>query len=366
MTHSDTIDGMPRKADDASLSISTGTIIRAVLVLIFFYFLYFIKDIVLVILSAIVIASAVEPGTRWFAQRRIGRLPAVLAIYIGAAAILVSVFYFFLIPLISESAGLLQDLPAYSQTLSTAQTGVNIGSAPASNFLGDISNGFSLPAIIDSVNRTLAGFSSGFIGTIDVVFGGVVSFVLIVVLSFYLAVQEDGVGKFLRIVTPIQHERYVIDLWKRSKIKIGLWMQGQLLLSVIVTVLVFLGLMLLGVRNALLLSVLTGIFELIPLFGSFLAAAPAILVGFIDGGVTMALLVTGLYVIINQFESQLIYPLVVKKVVGVPPIISILAIVIGGKLAGFIGILISVPIAAVFMEFINDLEKSKEREKITE
>src|SRR5690606_7750261 len=106
------------------------------------------------------------------------------------------------------------------------------------------------------------------------------------------------------------------------------------------------GLSLLGVRQALLLSFLTGMFELIPLFGAFLAAAPAIMFAFLDGGVSFALVVAGLFVIIQQFESQLIYPLVVKKVVGVPPIISILALVIGAKVAGFLGILLSVPLAA--------------------
>ncbi len=350
---------MPRNTSGTVLSISTGTIVRTVLVILFFYFLYFVRDVVLVVLSAIVIASAVEPGTRWFGQRNVSRVPAVLSIYIAAAALLVSIFYFFLIPLIGESASLLETLPNYSRSVAT-------GEASGEGFLNGFSDSFSLSAIIETVNKALVSFSSGFVGTIDVVFGGIVSFFLIVVLSFYLAVQEDGVGKFLRIVTPLKHEKYLIDLWSRSKEKIGLWMQGQLLLSVIVAVLVFLGLTLLGVKNALLLAVLAGIFELIPLFGSFLAAAPAILLAFADGGLSLALLVTGLFVIINQFEGQLIYPLVVKKVVGVPPIISILAIVIGGKLAGFLGILLSVPIAAVFMELVNDLEKSKLREKGTE
>jgi predicted PurR-regulated permease PerM len=205
----------------------------------------------------------------------------------------------------------------------------------------------------------LSKLSSGFFGTVNIVFGGLLSFLLIIVISFYLAVQEDGVGKFLKIVTPESYEDYVIDLWKRSKEKIGLWMQGQLLLAVIVGVLSFLGLTLIGLRNALVLSFVAALFEIIPLFGAFLSAVPAVLVAFIDGGVTQALLVSGVFLIIQQFESQLIYPLVVKKVVGVPPIISIIALVIGGKLAGFLGILLSVPLAAIVMEFLNDLEKRK-------
>lgn len=333
-------------------SISTGSIVRAVLVLIACYFLYFIRDILLIILSAIVIASAIEPGTVWFTKRKVPRVLATLIIYVCIAGLVVSTFYFLLLPLVQESATVLQTLPEYSRVLSASST---------PDVIQGISNSFSLPAIIDSVNTTLANLSSGFFGTVDVIFGGVASFFLIVVLSFYLGVQQDGVGQFLKIVLPVEYENYVIGLWQRSKVKIGLWMQGQLLLAVIVAVLTFLGLTLLGVRNALLLAFLAGMFEIIPLFGSFLAAAPAILVGFLDGGVTLALLVTGLFIIIQQFESQLLYPIVVKKVVGVPPIISILALIIGAKLAGFLGILLSVPIAAVFMELLSDIENRKAR-----
>jgi predicted PurR-regulated permease PerM len=111
--------------------------------------------------------------------------------------------------------------------------------------------------------------------------------------------------------------------------------------------------------NALLLAIIAGVFEIIPLFGPILAAIPAVAIALLDGGVTSALLVVGLYIIVQQFENQLIYPLVVRKIVGVPPIVSILALIVGGTLAGFIGLIISVPMAAVIMEFFNDLEKDK-------
>ena len=166
-------------------------------------------------------------------------------------------------------------------------------------------------------------------------FGGIFSFILILVLSFYLAVQEKGIENFLRLITPLKYERYVLDLWQRSQHKIGLWMQGQMLLGFIVGVLVFLGLNVLGVRHALFLAVLTALLEIIPLFGPKIAAVPAVLIGFLES-VPLGFMVLGLYVIIDQFESHLIYPLVVRKVVGISPIIVILALIIGGKLAGFL------------------------------
>jgi len=183
-----------------------------------------------------------------------------------------------------------------------------------------------------------------------------------VVLSFYLAVQEDGVGKFLRIVTPRTHEKYVIDLWKRTQIKIGLWMQGQLVLALVVGVLVYLGLLVLGIPNALFFAVIAAFLEMIPLFGPIIAASPAVVAAYVAGGASAGIIVTGLYLIIQQFENHLIYPLVVKKIVGVPPILVIISLLIGFKLAGFLGIILSVPLSAMLVEFLDDMHKKRESE----
>ena len=86
-----------------------------------------------------------------------------------------------------------------------------------------------------------------------------------------------------------------------------------------------------------------------------------------DKGIVLALVVTGMYVIVQQFENYLLYPAVVKKIVGISPIVVILALVIGAKLAGFLGAILAVPIASALMEWVNDVEKGKlEARKISE
>jgi predicted PurR-regulated permease PerM len=172
-------------------------------------------------------------------------------------------------------------------------------------------------------------------------------------------VQEDGISKFLKVVTPPRHEKYIVDLWRRAQLKIGRWMQGQLLLALLVGILVYLGLTILGVKNALFLAFLAALFETIPLFGPILSAIPAVLSSYADGGVGSTLLVAGLYIIIHQFENHLIYPLVVKKIVGVPPILVILALLVGWELAGFLGLILSVPVATTLMEYFDDLQTRK-------
>jgi predicted PurR-regulated permease PerM len=113
------------------------------------------------------------------------------------------------------------------------------------------------------------------------------------------------------------------------------------------------------VKHALLLAVIAALFEIIPVFGPILAAVPAILIGFVDGGFTVGVLVIALYVIFQQFENHLIYPLVVTRVVGVPPLLVILALIIGAELAGFVGIILSVPVAAAIQELAKDIESGR-------
>ena len=90
-----------------------------------------------------------------------------------------------------------------------------------------------------------------------------------------------------------------------------------------------------------------------------MSAIPALAIATTQGGASLALLTLGLYVIIHQFENHLIYPLVVKKVTGVSPIVSIIALVAGWELAGFLGLVIAVPFATVLMEFFDDVERNK-------
>ena len=336
------------------IEIGSSTIIRTILFLLLFAFLYFIRDLVIVIIAAVVIASAIEPATRWFVRHKVPRIPAVILIYLVILTIIAFVFYFFIPTLLSDIFDLLSQAPEYIESL---QIGRILESTPF--FDESVNDSLTAGQLVEGLQGRILGVSSGFFSFISAIFGGVVSFVLIATISFYLAVKKDGIVGFLRIVTPYEHEEYVIDLWRRSQQKIGRWLQGRIILMIIVGILTYLGLTILGVENALFLAILSALFEIIPLFGPILSAVPAISFGLVEGGLTLGLMVAGLYLIVQQFENNLIHPLVVIKVVGVPPLVVIIALIIGGQLAGFLGVILAVPIAAVIMEYTGDIEKRK-------
>jgi len=343
-----------------TVSLSAMSVFRAALVLIFLYLLFVLRDLVLVVLTAIVIASAIEPATKWMIRKRVPRLLGVIIIYVLVAVAISGIFYFAVPPLLAETSEFLSTVPEYISSLDLAESfgGLQSFNAEGSQQVVEgIRQGLTARDFVSGLSNFITGIPGGVFSTVSAVFGGVLSFALIIVISFYLAVQVDGISDLLRIVTPLKHQKYAIDLWRRSQRKIGLWMQGQLLLMLIIGVLVFLSLTILGVRHAFLFAILAAVFELIPLFGPILASIPAIAIGFIDGGLTLALIIAGIYIIIQQFENHLIYPLVVNKVVGVPVLLVILALIVGAQLAGFLGLILAVPLATVLMEFTNDIRK---------
>ncbi|HWB33965.1 MAG TPA: AI-2E family transporter [Candidatus Paceibacterota bacterium] len=338
-----------------NVTISLSSIVMALLAIAIAWLLYYLRDLVLIVVTAVVIASAMEPGVHAFVRRGVPRLLGVVTIYVIVAAIFFSILFFFIPPILSDTATFLTKLP---------DTLTNLNISDATHGLlpwGSVADTISSAQLLQNISQALADTTGGAFTTISAVFGGITSFILIVVFSFYFSVQETGVDDFLRVVTPISEQAYVLHLWKRSQEKIGKWMQGQIILALIVGVLLYLGLMILGVPYALLLALIAAVFELIPVFGQILAAIPAITLAFGGGGLTMALLVLGLFVLVQQFEAHLIYPVVVKKVVGVPPLMVILSLLIGFKLFGFLGVLLSVPLAAAIQEFVSDVDREKTR-----
>lgn len=336
--------------NNTSITITTGTIFRAIFIILLFVLVYVLRDLALILLTSVVLASSVEPATTWFAKYKVPRVVAVIIVYLLVFGILGGVLFLF-VPMFIEQVGQLAGmLNSYIDVFDNM-------SDPTGN-IAVLSDSFSLSQSIDALKASVSGISGNILELAATVFGGFFGFIMVVVLSFYMAVQDKGIEDFLRMVAPVKHEAYVLDLWKRAHKKIGKWMQGQLLLAALIGVLVYLGLTVLGIKYALVLALLAAVMEVIPIFGPTLSAIPAIALGFVDS-ISLGLFVLALYIIIQQFENHLIYPLVVRKVVGVPPIIVILALIIGGQLAGFMGILLSVPVAAVLLEFAEDMQKEK-------
>jgi predicted PurR-regulated permease PerM len=342
-----------------NVSITPGSVLTILLIAAGAYAFWILRGLALLVLTSIVIASAVEPGITFFRRFRVPRVLAVTIMYLLVFGSFFGIIYFFLPPILNDAQNLISTVPQYLNTLNipSALGGISLGSAAATTHQAQ--SLFS--TLLEFRSAFSADTSEGAFRLISTFFGGIFSLIIVVVLSFYFAIQETGVEDFLRLVSPAQHEKYIIDLWKRAQKKIGQWMQGQILLSLLVAITIYLGLLILRIPDALLIAVFTALAEIIPIFGSFIAGIPAVLIAYTTVGLAPALFVAGLFIVVNQFEGTLIHPLIVKKVVGVPPLLVLIAIIAGGDLAGFLGVVLAVPLAAILREALSDFEKRKNR-----
>lgn len=340
---------MPNK--DTQLNISTWAMVRFLAILGGILFIYVVREILVALIFAVIVASAVEPAIEWMKARKIPRILGVILIYLFSGLLLFLIIYF-LFPLVLEDfRGVFSLYPVLQKQILSGLERVEVFPF-FSLFRENFEGALKFPA------EYFEKLGGGIFNFTTAVFGGVFSFLLIVIFSFYLAAQERGIENFLRLVVPVQYEPYVVDLWERSQRKLGRWLRAQMLLGAIVGILIFFGLTFFGVRNALFFALLAAVFEIIPVVGPILAAVPAVATAFLLSPL-LGIFTVLLYVVVQQVESHVIVPVVMRKTVGLSPLIVVLALLMGAKIGGIFGILLSVPMAAVLAEFLNDWDKKK-------
>ncbi|MBY0376527.1 AI-2E family transporter [Patescibacteria group bacterium] len=351
------------KHESTSISITTGTMFRVVFVALGALLIWTLRDFFLIILTSIVIASFVESAIPHFKKIGIGRVFAVVICYVSTILFLAGMFYLFAPLLITEIYNFSTFLSSYVPDSALLNYLHNEAFSGAKDVVANLSGGFSLVNLLATSKAFISNLSGGFFLTLSSAFGSIFNVALIIIMSFYLSIEEKGIENFLRIILPIEHEDYAVSLWNRARIKIALWIKGQLVLGLIDAVLVYLVLSLIGVQYALLLAIIAGVMGLVP-YGTLISLVPAVSIAYLSGGISTSLIVAGAYLIIHQFELFLFTPLLIKNIVGLSPFVIILSAVAGFELSGVWGLVLGIPTAVFFMEFMNDIEKHKAKIRI--
>jgi len=341
-----------------SVSISNGTMIRACLLILGIFLIWVLRDLVLILLTSIVIASFVESSVPYFRRLGIGRVFGIVILYVTSFVILSTLFYLFVPLLITEIYNFSTFMAAYFPGVSFLNYFQNESFSGAKDIVSSLGGDFSVQSLMEVSKAFITHLSGGFVSALSFAFGSIMNLAFIVLISFYLAVQDKGIENFLRLIFPITYEDYAVDLWERSRRKIALWMKGQVVLGLVVAVLIYLVLSLLGIQYALLLAIIAGVMEMVP-YGILVALVPAVSFSYLSGGISSALTVSGVYLIVHQFEVFLFSPIIIKQIVGLSPIVIILAALIGFELGGAWGVLLAIPFAVIVMEFLSDIEKNK-------
>jgi predicted PurR-regulated permease PerM len=216
----------------------------------------------------------------------------------------------------------------------------------------------SLDDLIGELTKQLGGALGQLGGSVIPVVSGVasslLSVVIVVFLSLYLLAEprmyEEGAIKLF----PLWYRdrvRYIID---RIDFTLRLWLQGQLLLMMIVGILTWIGLTILGIEQAAALGVLAGLFSFVPNFGPIAALIPAMAVGFAQAPQSIGWIIVIIYGT-SFLQSQVIAPLVFKESINLPPVLVLIGQIFAAVFLGFLGIMLAVPIIAILMILVQEV-----------
>lgn len=340
-----------KKKKPIKIEITTTVIWKTIMILLLLWFLYLIKDILLLLFLAIVIVSAIQPFVNRMESRNIPRAVSTIAIYLLFLLAFGFIVYLF-VPLVTKELNqFAEDIPSYLQGASTLIENILLIAADY-NFEED------LQRLIDNATNNITDSLTGIFSNSIQFLGNFFKVIIVASLSFYMLVKKDGTKGFLQNTIPRRYQKYTIDLVQRIQNKIGRWLIGQVSLILIIFLLDYLALSLLDVPFALIIAILGGLLEIIPYIGPTIAIIPAALAALTISPLTAIFIIIA-YIAIQQIENHLLTPLIMRTAVGLNPVVIILVLLIGGKIAGVPGVILAVPFATAADIFISDLIDKK-------
>ncbi len=330
------------------INVSTGALVKILIAGLLLIVLYVIRDIVFMVLIAMILASALDPLVEWLYHRaKFPRGLSVILVYL-LLLLLLGLIIYFLTPAIAR------DFSQLSGRFDEFRDQISMRADAVSSLLDKLGLSSSLVTLGSSFNNLTKNFFQTTLGVVN----GLAQLIGVLVFTFYLISSESGMKNFIKSLVPFKHQAYVMNLTDKIEKKIGYWLLGQLILSSAIFIFTFLALLLLGVKYALALSLLAGFFEIIPYLGPILSAVPAILVAFVQSP-PLAVFVIIAYIVIQQAENYILVPKIMGKTVGANPLVILLAVLVGFKIMGIIGMLMAVPIVGALGVFLNDFRDGR-------
>jgi predicted PurR-regulated permease PerM len=309
----------------------------------------YITTAILIFIVASLIAYAIIPIVDLF-QRVMPRALAIVAVYVIVLGLLGLIIYFIIKTMVVQLSSLAQSIAVL------LQSGKNGQDSPLVRILKDVgissnqitSLGSQLSAQLTNFAGTLAG---GILPIISGVASTLVNMLLTVVISIYLLVDGSRAIGWLRHKTPISQRGNINSFFTSLQHVVGGYIRGQVTLCLVIGTIVGAGMAMLGLSSyAILLGVLSFVTEFIPVLGTIVCGAVAVLLALTQGWLT-AILVLAYFVLVHIFEGYILAPRLIGKAVGLHPVVSLLALTIGGELFGVWGAIFASPLAGLLQAF---------------
>ncbi len=319
------------------VEIAPRTIIFAVFFILGLYFLWIIQDLLFSLFIGFILMSALKPVVHSLEKRGIPRKLAAVVAYFSVIFVFITLFSIVLPPIALEGTALIKNLPT---------------------IIANLNPTLSAYLQLQTLTQYLPNVTTGAFAFLAGIFSNILFVVTTIFFGFYLIMEENIIKNFLKHIFNDKKTEQLIGLFDRAEARMSAWFWGQATLMVVVGCVTFIGLNLIGMRYALSLAVLAGLLEIVPSIGPILSAIPAVLIGFSISSIT-GVATLALYFIIHQFEGNLIVPIIMRRAVGLDPIATLVFLIVGGKIGGIIGILLSIPILLFLGTFLTELRRDK-------
>lgn len=319
------------------IEISWKTIVFTVVFLLMLKIFWIIRDLLFALFLAFIFTSALKPIVLVLERKKIPRFVSIIGLFIVMILLLSGFFTFVVPPLLQETFAFFKNLPLL---ITKTFPGLN-----------DYLN-------LESITAFLPDLTTNFVKVISGLFSNLIFVVSTIVFTFYFLSEEKIIKNLLDRFLEEKYAEQVVTVFHKVEQRMGAWLWGELILMIVIGLLSYIGLVLLKVKYAFALAIIAGLFEVAPIIGPTISAVPAFFVASSTSWF-IGFAVIALYFLIQQLENNLIVPFVMKRAVGIHPIITLIALTIGGKLGGFLGILLSVPIALFIETLIIELYKSR-------
>lgn len=316
---------------------SVAAALGVVVVYLGYQAVYTVRDTLVQVVIAMFLAVSLDPVVRWMVSRRIRRGYAVLIIFLAVLLLVTGLLMLFIPPLVHQAGGLTTDFPGYLDKL-----------RERSPSLAHLEDRFHLQPKIDHLARTLPGdLGKQALGFSQRFLGALVSTVLVLVLTIYFMLDLPRLRRGFVRLFPKHYRRSVNDAVNVVIDKVGSYMIGNVIISIIAGVASLIAFEALRIPFALPLAVLVAVTDLIPMIGATLGAAICVIVAFATTELwPNTILLAVFFVLYQQLENYFVAPRVLRNSVEMPAVAVLLAALVGGSVLGLIGALIAIPLAA--------------------
>ncbi len=331
-----------------TLDISWESILKIFIAVLAFYILYNIKEIVIWVVFALIIAILFEPAIEILKKKKIPRTLSVIFIYIAFFGVLGFLGYLIVPFFAFEISRFVEVVPEYFEKIYPPLQDMGFFEATK----GELS----------AFEQTLENMAVNIFSFLFTIFGGIFSAIFIIAAAFFLSLEEKNIERAIMLLFPKKHEAYALSLWGKCQKKVSAWFLARIIACFFVGLVSYLVFFLFGIQYPLILAAIAAVLNFIPYIGPLITGALLFLilapVNFIQ-----SIFVLIAFTVIQQVEANIISPILMRRAIGLSPALVLISLLIGAQLWGFLGAILIIPLAGIISEFVKEfLQRKKEKE----